>query len=184
MVWAFDRRDRRHLRSWRLGYGSHNVCQEDGALHVLSSLAGSEIDSAGQERAISPGNFVRGAALGEAWRWYGVSTRAKRDDRESSDAMLLGIAVTNGARRHLNLHGDGMIHEIRMPGSVDRAHPSHRGPRIDLAAVSARWPAHALDGPACLPARADLGWLAESAVQGLDRRRRWWRLRRDRALVL
>lgn len=182
-VWAFDRRDRRHLQSWRLGYGSHNVWQENGTVHVLSSLAGGEVDGAGHAHAISPGNFVRGAALGEAWRWYGVSTRAKRGDRETSDAMLLGIATTNGARRHLNLHGDGMVHELRMPGSPDHAHPAHRGPRLDLAAIAARHAAVDLGGPACLPARADLRWRAEAAVQDLDRRRRRWRLRRTRGLV-
>ncbi|MGE0482640.1 MAG: hypothetical protein AB7Q81_00725 [Gammaproteobacteria bacterium] len=183
-VWAFDRGDRRYLRSWRLGYGTHNVWDENGEIHVLSSLAGCELDGAGQARAISPGNFVRGAALGEAWRWYGISTRAKRDDRETSDAMLLGIAVANGARRHLNLRGDGMVHEIRIPGTLDRAHPAHRGPQIDLTALRARCEAQALDGPACLPARADLGWLAEAAVQKLDRCRRWWHLRRDPAIVV
>lgn len=183
-IWGFERSSRAHRRTWLLGHGTHNVwVAADGKVHVLSSLSGEEHCVDGSSQVVSAGNFVRGVADCADTRWYGISSRAKRDDRESSDAMLLGIDRGSGDRRHLNLRGYGMVQEIRAPGQRDDAHAAVVGPPLLVSDLAQRFATHTLDGPPCLPPRPVLRCRVERGVQALDRALRLRRLRR-RALVL
>jgi hypothetical protein len=175
-IWAFDRDSRRPLRLWYLGYGSHNLWRDGGELYTMSSLAGEVVSLGGRRESLSRGNFVRGVAIAGGSLWYGVSARAPRHRRAYSDSMVVRRSRSDGARTCFNFRGFGMVHEIRVPGETDQAHPHSRGPRVAAASLAHRFSALDVGGDPVLreiPARA---WAVRRLVQDLDRGFRRWRL--------
>jgi len=176
-LWEFDRRSREHLNTRALGYGSHNLWCEGEVVHTLSSLTGAAVGTDGSVSVISRGNFVRGVVAGTESAWFGVSTRAKRGQREFSDAMIVNLPMApDGMRRWLNFSGSGMVHEIRAPGLIDRAHAASRGQAIDPNRLRGRFGETRLGGVPVLSEQAFLPWLAGRTVQQLDRYLRQRRL--------
>lgn len=174
-IWAFDRTTRRHRRTWQAGYGSHNVWCANESVFTLSSLAGEIVSTGAGATTITRGNFLRGAAVCADCSWFGISARARRGEREFSDAMLLGLSQRHPVPRRLNLPGFGMVHEIRAPGTADLAHPAAAGRPIDPRGLGGRFAALPMSGAPVLAEQGALRWHLARGVQRLDcciRRRR------------
>lgn len=132
-----------------LGRGAHNVWSEGGHLHTLSSKDGRLVSTGGLD--VPFGGFVRGVVCPPREtgldRFVGVSSRAPREERGTSDSVLVRCDADWRAVERLPIVGEGMIHDLRAPGVPDLGHPEHAGEPLGRGGLAARFPARPLPGP-------------------------------------
>jgi len=150
-----------------LGQGAHNVWREGDDLYTLSSKDGRLLSTAGVDLPF--GGFVRGVVCPPREtgldRFVGVSCRAPREIRPTSDATLVRCDPDWNVLDEFPIHREGMIHDVRAPGTPDLGHPEVLGEPVRRDALLARcsprrvptWPIRLPSGEVPEPAeRVDL----------------------------
>ncbi|GJM19683.1 MAG: hypothetical protein DHS20C14_18960 [Phycisphaeraceae bacterium] len=137
-IHRFDASTLAPIGTTELGAGAHNVWGESGDLFTLSSKDGRLLSTGGTDIAI--GGFVRGVVCPPRAtalnRYVGVSSRAPRAERATSDAAILEFdADWRPTGVTFPIPGEGMVHDLRAPGTPDLAHPGVVGSSINAAAL-------------------------------------------------
>lgn len=137
----FHRRsDLAYVRTLTIGAKTHNVWRHQDRYWTFSSRAGEAVSDVGERHLIAGGAFVRGVSLTADRQFLGVCSRTTRQSRAFSNSYVFEY---DHAFRLLKKHafpGHGMIHDIRVMGVLDAAHPIDDPRALDATDFDRRFP--------------------------------------------
>ena len=128
-IWRFELGKRRLMETRVIGSGAHNIWMENGEYTVCSSHQGMLLRESGD--AYFTGGFPRGVAISGELILVGLTMFAPRSMRDTTNGRILVLDSDWKYLHTLRLEGEGMVSDIRIPGTADMAHPHLPGVGIE-----------------------------------------------------
>lgn len=112
-----------------IGRCAHNVWIEDEEMYVCSSHSGGVLDKASHVK-YSVDGFIRGVAVMDQYRVFGISGKAVRRNRSKMDGAVHILSKDWQCLNKIHLPGCGQVLEVRVLSEKDQCH-NRLAPPVD-----------------------------------------------------
>jgi hypothetical protein len=120
-LYVFDEKTEELQETLFIGKGAHNVWVEDNDIYLCSSGHGDVIDMYGNVLYSTKG-FVRGVAVTDKYRVFGLSAREDRKNRAKTDGAIHILTKDWRFLKQISFEQCGQVLEIRILSPRDICH--------------------------------------------------------------